>query len=169
MLGRAVKKNEPKVKKNETPSAYNIREAGKRYFYLHVRGLRRGPHIACMAVAIRIVAASQNESVLQPQLCSPQQPCVRATAQAGVPSSQTPSCVPRLYYNYRYFLQWTGSRTRRRACQTMRTVMGEARDSRGSATQQTGEHLHPDLRQPTMTSLLSRQMEAATATGPRTY
>lgn len=133
----------------------------KVYFYLHVRGLRRDPHIACTAVAIRIVAASQNESVLQP--------FVRATAQAGVPSTQTPSCAPRLCYNYCYFLQWTGSRTRRRACQTMRTVMGEARDSRGSATQQTGERLHPDLRQPTMTSLRSRQMEAATATGPRTY
>lgn len=154
-----MKKNEPKVKKNKTPSTYNIREAGNGYFYLQVRGLRCGPHIACMAVAIRIVAASQNESVLQP--------CVHATAQAGAPSIQTPSCAPRLYYNYCYFLQWTGSRTRQRACQTMRTVMAEARDSRGSATQQTGEHLHPDLRQPTMPSLRSRQMEAATAE-PRT-
>lgn len=150
------------------PSTYNIREGGKRYFHLHVRGLRRGPHIACTAVAIRIVAASQNGSVHQPKLCSSQQPCVRATALADVPSTQTPSCAPRLYYNYCYILQWTESRVGRRACQTMRTVMGEARDSQGSATQQTGERLHQDLRQSTMTSLRSRQMEAATATGPRT-
>jgi hypothetical protein len=37
-LKRAVKKNEPKVKKNKAPSKYNIREAGKGTFIYMSRG-----------------------------------------------------------------------------------------------------------------------------------
>jgi hypothetical protein len=153
----------------KVPSTYNIGEAEKqKYFHLHLRELRRGPHIACTATATRILAASQHESVIQSKQCSPQQPCARATARAGVPSTQTPSSAPRLYYDHCCVPQLTGFRMRCCACQTTKMAMREVRDSRGSAAQRTGERLQPDLRRPMITLLRSGRMEAATATGPRT-
>jgi hypothetical protein len=161
--------NEPKVekKKYHQPTTSEKREK-QIYFHLHLRELRRDPHIACMAAVTRNLAASKHESAFRSEYCSPQQPCARAIAQAGVPSTQTPSSAPRFYNDQCCFPQLTGFRMRRCACQTTKMVMREVRDSRDSAMQQTVEHLQPDLRRPMMTSLRSGRTEAATATGPRT-
>lgn len=51
-------------KKYHQPTTSEKREK-QIYFHLHLRELRRAPHIACTAAATRILAASQHEFALQ--------------------------------------------------------------------------------------------------------
>lgn len=111
---------------------YNITEVGKmisftRSTLLKLRETPRGPRTACKVA--RSPVAGVHGSGLQP--CQPpQQPCAGATARAGVPSTQNPSSAPRLYSCS--LPQLTGFRMRRER-QTMRTPMGMAQGSQGSA------------------------------------